>query len=760
MLNRLSPNTRVDIEPPERGFDLASVIGFFWRQWKFIAAIMAVATIAGTLQLIRSTPIYVASAQVLLDPLRAKGIGDDTLFTQPIMNPIISSESEAAVIRSTALLHRVVERENLVRPGDLEAGANETTTSKPAPVAPGKQENSFIGKLRSMFPGRPRDREPYASVYPASVIAAIAKLRGATEVTRVPQTFVVNISFSSPDPVRAARMANAIADAYILDKLDTRFEAAQRATAWLNDRLEQLRKQVRDSEAAVTKFRADHSLLAGNASATLNQQQLADLNGKLVAARTELAEKKARLDLLEQVQGKGGNLQSLLPDLVKDNQTIGILRAQLAANAQKEADLLARYGDRHPLVINARAERRDLERRIAAEIQKLSGNVKNEYEIAKARVASLEESLREVTGQGNLDSGTVVTLRDLERTAAVNKALFDEFLKKSKSTQEQSTFEPRDARVITPALPPSAPTYPSKPKTMLLFMTIGLFLGTAGALAKESLNSGFTTPQQIEDAVGLPLLSSVSRTDPAEVNVQGKSISLPEYIAVKPLSRYSEAIRTLRSGIQMTDVDNPPKVVQVTSTVPNEGKTTIAMALAASAAGSGLRVLVIDGDLRRPSASKILGDGDGEHSPGLVDLLVGSASLEQVVRYNETVKLWFIKAGSKTQNPPDLLNSDRMKAIVGHFKNSFDFVVIDTPPVGPVIDPVIVSQLVDKVVFVVRWAATGRELVERVLDNPSFRKNIAGIVFNHVIDHEARKYGKYAYSYYYGARQYKSYYTS
>ena len=721
MLNRLSPTNTLDLGKVEQGLDLRDVLSFAWRQWTFIAAVVGVVLLVGTIFLLRQTPLYTATTQVLLEPRREKAPGVEAILSDFNLD-LATIESQIAIIRSTVFLRRVVEKEHLAT--DPEFGHGSAADSSPP--------------------------TPDGQSIPPDVLRAIEVLKGSLLVGRAGQGYVLAISVTSAAPERAARLANAVADAFLVDKFDTRFEAAKRASTWLGDRLVELRNQTRASEEAVAQFRTEHGLFQSGSNVTLNQQQLSELNAKLVEARADVAQKKARVDLLLAIETKGGNVQDL-PD-ISNSGGLPALRQQIAAISQQEADLLARYGAPHPLVVNIRAQHRDVQRAITTETQRVVASIKNEYELARSRVASLEQSLQEATGQTSIDDTTAIRLRELERTAAVNKSLFEDFLQRAKITEEQSTFEFREARIITPALPPGTPTYPRKIQYLTITLVIGLLLGVGGAVAKEILNAGFTTPKQVEETLGLALLSSIGRMEARDLMVDGTVVPITDYPRIKPLSRFSEAIRTLRSGIQMTDVDDPPKVIQLTSAAPGEGKTTIALSLAASAAASGLKVLVIDADLRHPSGSRLLGLS---RDTGLVDLLVGQLDPRDVIRFHENGGYWFLAAGNKTQNPTDLLGSERMKSLVEGFKKTFDLVVIDTPPAGPVIDPVVVSHLCDKIVVIVRWASTAREMVKQCVDQLSGHRKIAGVVFNHVNERQAQKYGKHAY---YGARYYKTYY--
>jgi polysaccharide biosynthesis transport protein len=713
------PSKKIDAEPiPERTIDLRQYLNFVWRNWMFIASVTAFVFLVGLIYLVRASPLYTAATQVLLEQ-RERAPGLDAIVNDGGISDYYL-ENQLAILRSDSLLRRVAIKE----------------------LAPSTRESEAAAQSKE-------DQESAE----AAIRDGINRLRGALGVSRGGRAQIVTIAITWEDPIRAGQLANAVADAYVVDQLDARLESAKRASGWLSDRLAELRRQLRDSEETVAKFRQEHGLTRSGPTVALNDQQLAELNSKLIAARTDAAEKKARVTFIAELASGKKTLDSLPDSMLSASSVMGALRGKLAEASQREADLLARYNSRHPAVVNIEAEKRDIERSIAAESQRMEQTIKSEYALAKARLDAVEQSMRQATGQGELDNEDAVRLRELERTAAVNKTLFEELLQKAKITDEQATFRARDVRVIMPAQA-GGQTFPNARRTLLMALFAGLGLGVAGALAIEMLKPGFTSSREVEDALGIPVLGSVSKMNKSQLVKDGKSILLPLYQLHYPLSPFSESMRTLRSGIHMSDVDRPPKVIHVTSSRPGEGKTTIAVSLAISAAfSSGLKVALLDADLRHPTASHFF---KLDQEKGLVDLLVGAATVDDVLRFHKDLKLTVIPAGSKTLNPPDVLGSERMKALITHLRATFDYVVLDTPPVGPVVDPVIVSNLCDKTIFVVQWASTPRELVETSVQQISSHKRIAGLVFNYINQNRAKKYG----GEYYHGKYYEKYYSS
>jgi succinoglycan biosynthesis transport protein ExoP len=734
-----------------RGFDLRDAIAFVRRRWLIILWPVAFSLLFAAIYVASLTPLYTARVQLILDPQASNFLSRDMIGVDTVLDAY-AVENQMTIMSSTALLRRVVDKEHLLE--DPEFGVRPR----------GTESGGFFSWVRKLFSRSEKGQEthpkPREDLAPGmlgmspEMISTVERMKGAITVKRPPgQGLVIDITFTSADPKKAARLANAVADAYIVDKLDTRFEAAKRASSWLNDRLVELRGQLRVSEEAVARFRAENNLMQSS-NATLSQEQLSQVNQRLAAARAETAEKKARFDLLQKSESTGGDL-SALPDAMNSG-LISSLREKKNELSQQLAELESRYTGAHPALVNARAQLADVQRSFAAEIKRQTANIRNEYELARARQASVEQTFREVTGETTLDASKAITLRELERAVAVNKSLFEDFLKRSHLTQEQSTFEARDARIITPALIPAGATSPRPLLIYLGALVAGLACGVGAAFAIELLNDGFTTARQVASALGLPTLASIAKIDALDLKLQDRTATIPELPFIKPMSRLSECFRMLRSAVHMSDVDNPPKVLQFTSSVPGEGKTTVALTTAASIAHSGLRPIIIEGDLRHPVMSRYF---HAEKEMGLVEYLLGEAELQTVVRYDERIRVWYLPVGAPSQNPSDLLGSERMKKLVEHLRGQFDMVLIDTPPVGPVVDPLIVSKLVDKVVFVVRWNATNRDVVEQSVSSIPGYKKVAGVVLNQINEKKASKYGRYADPYYHeGNQYYRKYY--
>lgn len=707
--------------------DLRQIQDFVWRRWKLVVATSLVAAGIAALLLLSVAPRYTASAQVLLEPRKSRVFGAESLVPDAMLDSA-SVDSQISVIQSFNLIRHVVERENLAADPEM----------NPPPAAQGLW--SYLTGLVSIGGGEDAKTGEQPDAALAQTERLVLQLKGRLDVQRVGRTNVLAVSVTSEDATKAARLANAVANAFVVDQLEARYEAAKTASSWLAERMDGLREQVRGSEEAVARFRIDHGLESASTSGrvTLSEQQLSELSAKLASARAETAEKRAKFEQAQRTQAGGGELEAI-PDVVRSN-VISQLRTQQAEVARKEADLSARYSATYPLVVNARAERRDLDRSIRNEVDRIISNLRNDYDVARAREASLQSSLARVSGESGLDSDTGIKLRELVRTNDANKTLFENFLSKAKITQEQSTFEEREARVISQATRPTAASYPRKTLLIALALAAGAMLGVGGGVSLDLLNAGFDTPRTIEDATRLPVLASIPLVLERVRTIENEVLDPAEYLVQRPLSHYSESIRALRVGVQMADVDNPPRIVLITSSTPAEGKSTVAASLGFSAAAAGQRVLLMDCDLRRPQLSRLFGL---ETKLGLVDVLTGTTELQEVLAVRGGVTV--LPAGSKTQNPPDLLGSAKMQSLVRAVRSSFDYVVIDSAPIAPVIDARVLAHVVDKIIYVVRWRNTAREVVLQNLEALRSDRKVAGIAFNLVDESKTPRYGSNAY---------------
>ena len=566
-------------------------------------------------------------------------------------------------------------------------------------------------------------------------------------VTPIRRSYVINITFRSEDPRQAALIANALADHYIVDQLEAKFEATRRATAWLNDRLADLRKKVRDSEKAVELFRSKKGLVRGKES-SVTTQQLSELNTQLILATSDRAEAEARfLQATELLNSKDG-VESAAE--VLSSSLIQRLKEEEAKVLRKASELSTRYGERHPKIINIRAELRDIEKKIGLEVSRIAKNLRNEVDVARARERSLQKSLakleKKTSGQGRSE----IQLRALQREAAANRLLFESFLGRFKETSQQEELQRADARIISRAETPIDASYPKKRQIVAIVLVASALLGVLFVFVLERLDNGFRTAEQIEHRTGVPSLGMIPI-------VRGKANQrhMDRYVSHKPTSSVSESIRSIRTSVMLSDIDNPPKVVAITSTVPSEGKTMLSLNLARVAAASGQRVLLLDGDLRRPRIHKSLGIPNDN---SLIELLNGEIDMDGAYHDETATGLTVIPGKVIHANPLDLLNSHAMQRFLSSLRGEFDQVIIDTPPVLAVSDIKVIGQYTDKIIYCIKWDDTPREAVitglKQIVDA---HLPLAGVVLTNV---DVKKHARYGYGdtgYYYG--RYKEYYA-
>jgi polysaccharide biosynthesis transport protein len=711
-------------------FDLRGVIRVLnGRRFTILGTVLLVTSLVA-LWVFQVTPIYTSTVQLLLANRENK-----VLDAQEILSGLGSDnatiENQVQIIRSWSLADRVIRKLKLDQ--DPEFGAK-------------GDDGGLLSALniQSWFSSpAPKDVAP-ESKGQVSASKAVAIFLQKLTAGGQGRSSVIRISFESTNAAKAARIVNTVADQYIVDQLETKFEAAKRATTWLNERLGELQEQVRVAETAVERYKAENGLTEAKDGQSLTGQQLSDLNAQLIMARSNLAEQEAKYRQLANLAASGRGVDSV--GQVMASSIVTTLRGQQAELIRKEADYRSRYGERHPLMIALLDEKRNLNLKLDEEVRRVLASQQNEVSVARARVSSLQSSLDQMKGSADTESSARVQLRELERQAESGRALYQNFLSRFKEVKDSDQIQTPDARIIAPATVPMSPSFPNKTMILSIAIAASLVLGLAIAFALDSLDAGFRAGVDVERALGLSNLAVV----PTVAGVK----SVQDRVVSKPLSAYTEAVRTLYAGVQLSNVDKPPRVLLMTSSVPNEGKTSTAVALARLAAQGGQRVVLMDGDLRHPSIAGAFGNKRPE--AGLVEVLAGKRDLNSVLVRDTMTDLQYLPIASPPANPSDLITSDAMRRLIEGLEQAFDLVVIDAAPVIPVSDSRLLSRLVDKVIYVIHWDKTPREAVmsgvKMLRDSGA---QIAGTILNQT---DLRRHAIYGYGYGYGTYSYGSYY--
>ena len=727
--------------------DIRAIFKTLRKRMGLIIAITMGITILVMVAVYQMTPIYTGKAQILLQAQK-ENVVDIEAVMSGLASDSAAIDSQVAILKSRSLAGRVVDELNLVN--DPEFNSSLTSPSIFRWLDPRRWPGEIASLFKSTQFSETGSEEESNGQERNAVISAFM---GHMGVSRQERTYVLSVEFRSRDAKKAARIANKIAHTYIVDQLEAKFDATKQANDWLSKRLQSLRQQVQASERAVEIYRSKNGLETAKGT-TVNEQQLSELNAQLILAKANLAEKQANYDRARQALHGSGDIESVAS--VMQSGTISGLRQQEAQLAREQADLSSKYGPRHPAIIKIEAQRADIKQQIKTEARRVVDSIKNQADVARSRVDALQKSLDQLKAKTSENDQAEIRLRELQREADANKTVYESFLNRFKQTSQQANLQTPDARVISEAMAPGAPSSPKKGLIGGASLILSLMIGVGMAFLLEHLDNGIETGRALEEFLEIPNLASIPAI-PSEKGEDGKTLSPERYVLAKPLSAFSESIRSLRSALQLSNVDNPPKIVAFTSALPNEGKTTMAACFARATAVSGLKVVLVDCDLRHPSIQKTFELESAK--TGLVELLAGRLEPSSVLIRDPLTTLDILPVASGAANPPDVLGSEQMKRLLQDLRNTYDLVVLDTAPVLPVSDSRVLSRLVDETVFVVRWSVTPKDAALSALrELRNFNASIAGAVLSIVDTSKQARYGYGDSGYYY--RQYSKYYVN
>jgi len=743
--------------------------GILRRQWIIILGTTAVFLTLAIIYLIVTPPVFSARAIMIIDAKKEPSFQQQSAqFDTPVDTAVVSSQVE--ILKSDNIASAVIKKLNLANSPEFGGDRSGSANASPSVIT----EEDKKAALR---------RE----------INAVGGLASRLTVNRVGLTYIIEIIYRSLDPDRAAQIANAVADAYITDQLNAKYEAARRAAVWLQDRINELHDQVATAETAVVDFKKKHDLVnvGGPGDRLIGQQQIGELNTQLVASRAAAAEAKARLDRINEVLNSG-SVNATVTDTLKSD-VVSRLRSQYFELSLREADWSSRYGKDHLAAVNLRKQMQDIQNAIFEEVKRLAQTYRSDLEIATQREEGLRNELSRTIAQSQTSDSAEITLRQLEANAQSYKKLYDNFLQRYTESLQQQSFPISEARLISPATPP---TGKSSPKTLLILGVSCLFGSTLGfgiGWLRDRADSAFRTTEDVERFLDLDCLALVPRSSgtaskptkalatkddwrslykvlennspkktlsgssPGTGSVSGSGMdarasnglrrvihhddSAIWAVSRQPLSVFTEALRALKLALDLNRLVKTNNIVGFTSSLPNEGKSTIAGALAQLMSLSGARCLLVDGDLRNPTLSRQLAR---DAQAGLLEVLSGKFPLEDVVWKDSSTNMTFLPmvARSRLTNTSDILASAAVQQFFAKLRESYDYIIVDFSPISPVVDVRATAQWVDAYVYIIEWGVTKPDLVQYALKNaPELRENILGVVLNKVDLNVLKRYG-------------------
>src|SRR5580658_5436076 len=553
---------------------------------------------------------------------------------------------------------------------------------------------------------------------PVAEDAVIESLRGRLIVDPVKNSRLVLLHLDDTDPKRAARLCDAVANAFIDQNLRNAISATSDAVVWLNGQLDHVKQELDQNENALHQFKQDNNLPSTsiNEASNMLRQEMQDLDTALTHTRTRREELQARHAELDKV-GED-NPDKLPASELLASAYLQSMRVQYE-DAVKERDALLAEGklDNHPLMKRANEHVTDTKRPLLAEIKNIKDAVERDLAVA-TREEEGERKLFEESRKQAVDLNMKeIEYHRLDRSREQNEKLFQALLSRMKEADVARMMRVNNLRIIDIATEPKAAIRPRTLVNLGVGILSGLFLGVALGWGREQLDNSLKTPDDLEQRLGvtfLGLLPEMAEDEERKGNGRRRrrrvepSLLSPELVVHEhPLSGIEEAARSIRTNLLFMNPDRPYRKLLISSAAPAEGKTTVACSIAIALAQGGQRVCIVDCDLRRPRIHRIF---DRVGDAGVTNVIVGNATVDEVVKPTIVDNLWSVPAGPTPPNPADMLHSERFKKFLSDLGDRFDRVVIDSPPIVPVTDSAIISTLVDGTVFVVRAFSTTRHL--------------------------------------------------
>ncbi len=731
---------------PRHASDYLRVL--YKRRWVGVPIFLVIFAI-GTINALRQTPIYQGRAQILIEKDSPTVATLDQMFqSQDSWYNDEFFQTQYRILQSRSLARRTLDAMKLWNGPDLGTY--------------GKGSTSLFGLVTSGVSGaislakRPFEDAPPDTTAADRSAAQQADGETATQSSRIDEFLegvaivpvrnsrIVEIRYTSSDAPFAAAAANSLADAYIKQNQEFKFTTSKDASDWLSTRLAEQRKAVEASEAALQQYRERNGGVAiADSASNIVVARLADLNGALTRAKTERINKEAQYNQLKSLAGTPAI--DTFP-AVLSNDYIQRLKSELSDQQRQQAQLSERYGERHAEMIKIRSSIQSTEAKLQIEVAKIVQSVRGEYDTALSQERSLQSALDTQKAEALSQNRKGIELGVLQREAESNRQIYESLLQRTKETDISGDRRSTNIRIVDPAEIPRRPISPNLPRETMMAFAGGLMFAIAVVFGIEHFDSRIKTPQEMKAQLGVPFLGMVPV-------IAAKGAKGDPLLSDDVPANFSEALKSIRTNVLFSSAEEGMKSLVVTSAGPGEGKSVVSSNLSIALAQTGLRVLLIDADMRRPRVHEIFGR---DQTPGLSDVLTGNAKPADAIKRSLVPGLWLLSAGYIPPNPAELLGSRKFADFIISLDTHFDWVVIDTPPVMVVADSSIVANQVSGVVFVVGSDKTSRHAAKAAIEQlEAASAHMVGSVLNRVdlINNP------YYYSAYY-RKEYSRYYVS